>query len=171
MKTTKLPVETIDGRSVQIEIDTDGRFSTYVDDHNYTADTLGAMREKLRRAFRTTSTRIKIEVSLLHSGDGGWRSRRESPAAEPAIITGIHGGNKNILVKRADGKTEQSGHNEYVFARRLSEADAKHWVALCEVQKDAKAAVEKFKEDHEIDNILKFVTDAVEAATPKGGTP
>lgn len=170
MAYTKLPSEVIDGRTATIQVDNDGRFYGEIADAEFSADSLADLRIKLRRAVRTSKARIKIEISILHNGRPRWgRSGRvTAPAAEPAVITGMHASNRNILIKRADGTSEQVSGGDLTFAERLSEADAQHWVDLCTMQIAAEKAVEQFLEQHEIKKIADVVKKAVEVEDAEG---
>jgi hypothetical protein len=164
---TKIPAQTIDGRKVEVSIlDGTGEFTADVGGHGFKADTLKALLEKLRRALRTSSTRISIEASLLHQGRvDSWDDGSKKPSAEPVVITGIHGGTGAILMTRANGQKETSrSYRSETIARRLTKDEADTWVELCQALKAANTAKDAFVKKYAIQDPDKFVTEAVAKA-------
>lgn len=159
--------QTIDGRKIEVTIDSQGEFHATLNGYGHKADTLKALLEKLRRALRTDKARIAIEATLLHQGrESSWDTdSTKEPSAEPIVITGIHGGTGSILMTRADGTKETArSYRSGTIARRLTEDEANQWVALCKALRGATVAKEAFEKQVRIKDPDKFVTQAVARA-------
>jgi hypothetical protein len=168
----KIGTETIDGRKVAIEVDSQsGKFSGVVDGDAYSADTLDALRAKIRSAFRKEAIRLAIPVTMLdvelHKPDYGRPTGRSaSGAVRHMTITGVYGRTGNVLVKWDDtGESEQLSHYGGDIVRRLTENEIRDYAALSKAASEATSARMKFVDARKIGtyryDVKKFVEQKV----------
>lgn len=151
---TKLPDLTIDGHVFQITVDNAGVFRALMvsdTEYSFEAANMADLKKKMTSAVRSKKVRLAVEITLLHDGPKYIYGSKHTSAAEPAVITGVHARNGNLMIKRADGKTGQYATYDFAgISKRLSEPEGKQWVALCAARDAAANAVEQFIADHNL---------------------
>lgn len=128
----------INDQSYDISVDNAGTFIATVANEVLTAKTLNELRDKVKRAAKQKAVRMEIKFERWDEG-----------RLVTGIATGLHAGNGNLLVKVADGKTEQEWPSSYAtdkYLRFQDENTRKRYVEL-------KTAIKDF--EREAENIEK----------------
>ncbi len=149
---TKIKTMAIDGQHLTIYVTDTGEFATYENDPphydetpQYKAPTLKALTDKLKTQIRRQ--RMAIPVTRIEEG---WSGRKERDLEiEACTITGIHEGNRNILYKGADGKTEQARYSGS-FYRPVSPEEIAEAKRLYAAIYDARQAWEAWKAERSV---------------------
>lgn len=174
----KIRTESIEGRDYDIFISNKGTFYAvdqplgHQDDQDRTvieAETLVKLIEKLRVRRRRAKVRVQLPATLLHDGESWHRDERRTEA-EAVIITGVHATQHKPLLQRANGTKEAwSNHGNSMLARRLTEAEAAEWIAVCVARARANDAVRAFQARVMIKNVKHALTEAlaVTGTTPE----
>jgi hypothetical protein len=140
MANNKVTTETFDAHTVDIYVSPRGEFSGTLNGHDYTAPTLAALQKKLTAAVRTAAVRVAVPAMRLVKRYGAGPAEK----IEAVTLTGIHASNKNVLVKCADGKTEQDTSYGATFLRQLDAAEVKQFQTLRDKYEDARTAYDDF---------------------------
>ena len=171
-----LRTEDIDGTSVAIYIDEEGKFTARTPGAigEWTkADSLKALIDKVRKRLRTSQLRLEIPMTLLKTGKDYWRDseKNKAPVAEPVILTGLHARTNKALLTRADGsKVTYDGYSDGILTRRVSQEEATEWVATITALRQAEAAKDTLQKRLDRKGTLKafiqtYVKDHTEATT------
>ena len=144
-------MDTMNVRGTKVEVHTtiDHNFAATWNNNYYSSPTWDGLRKKLLVA----SKNLKIEVPFF-----------EVRNAAAGVATGIHTNSGNILVRWANGKTDQlsswNGANERL--RCLSDEEVAEFVSLKAAVVTAEKAFKKFRDDRAI-NLKQVVLDAIKA--------
>lgn len=139
MADTKLKPEEIDGKTYDIYVDDSGEFfHVSKEGDRIKADTRAALVKKLRASGRRKAVRVAVPATLWEPGRG-WASKEHT--TEDVTLTGIHGSNGNLLIKRANGETEQASDWRTKLLRALTPDEKR---ALISASKTAEAATSAF---------------------------
>lgn len=157
-------VETIDGHKFQVYVDEAGLFFVNHEGESMSAESVKQLRDKLTRIVRTSAVRLKLAACLLHEKTEGAKLQ---PSVEDVVITGIHGRTGNVLVKRADGTTDQLAgwRSDGELVRQLTAKEKEKFIALLKARDSAAAAYDTFMESLKFERGAKgFVQWEVEKA-------
>lgn len=144
-----LRTETIDGTPIAIYLDDEGHFIARNpgDPSDWLrADSLKQLIDKLRKKLRTSQLRLDIPMTLLKTGQDHWRSKKGDPVAEPVTLTGMHARSRKALLTYANGEKDTYDGYDGILTRRLTEDEAKEWVATVTAKHEAEAKLEQVKD-------------------------
>lgn len=164
MNDMKLKPEEIDGKSVDIYVTAEGEFfaknPTDENRDNITAPTRAALVMKLRGMMRRKAVRVAVKATRWIEADS-WRSKKA--VLEDVTLTGIHGSNGNVLVKGANGETEQDrSYSGSTLLRALTAAEQREFLEMYRTMKHAEAAFETLLETYKV-NGKDLVREALKA--------
>lgn len=150
----------IDGRKIQVYVASDGKFTAELEGANLRDASLDGLVAKLRKQVRVA--RAAIPISMIE--DWGW-SRSGGPKITDGVLTGVHGGNGNPLVKR-DGDT-RSGYQPYAqnIYRRLTKDEKAEYTRLDAARSAAAKAVDTWEKERRLN-----IHEALAAAGAGGST-
>ena len=153
----KIQPLTIRGRDFEVWLDDDGDFTAQYENRTYRSKTRDGLREALMKVTKQAATKVAVPVL---------RSRGHlysEPRLEEAVITGIHAGTGNVLVK-SYGKTEQAHHFDYDrFYRPMTDAEKAEFLEAWRAWKTAQDRWEALRRERQID-VRKLAREAVDAA-------
>lgn len=151
---TEVKTQTIDGISYKIEVDSQtGHFHTKISEAEHLeALSLKGLVEKLTSTMRG---KLKVGIPALILDVDRWEDK--PPVFVKATVTGIHGGNGNLLIQKDRGKgikptTEQAhfyGDNELL--RDLSKEEQKQVLAAWQLKKDTQTAYKDLVDSLKLD--------------------
>lgn len=154
------PVGTLTVRGTDIEIFTNdaGEWLAYPGNAKVTAGTRDGLKAALGRQLRSAAVKVAVPFLVL-----------ESPPTPSATVrvrrgtaTGIHSGNRGIMVTWEDGTKAQLGG--FGSDKTLDgETDAAEWLRLVEARNAASRAVYDFEQARKID-LRAAVRAALDAA-------
>lgn len=146
MADTELTVEAA-GRTYPVTIDEDGRFRAMLGDHGSITDESFA---GLQRRARRIKTKFSLDFTELDGND-----------VRDGSVTGFHATNGNLLIKWANGQTEQrpgwSG-NSTVF-NRLSGEEAEQLRRLVDERNRAVQALNGFTMPRKLASLKQAALD------------
>lgn len=95
-------------------VDQRGRFTIEYQGKRFTDDTLRGVTEAVKKARRTAKVKLAIPVTVVSYEN-----------LTDAVITGVHGGTNNLIVKPEDGSAtyQLGGYSGETVVRRMSEVD------------------------------------------------
>lgn len=129
----------IGGKSIEFGVsERTGKFSAYWNDQEYQANTLDALRAAIARDMKRKP--LSIPVVRIQSD---YRGKAE---VTRGTVTGVHFGNKNIMIRWGAGKTSvqfKRWHGEQLFKATV---DLVRHAKLLKAVKDAQAALDDFRE-------------------------
>lgn len=160
------PIE-VRGTKYEIEVDEAGRWHTIVGSERVTAESRSELKDKLLELSAKAAVKVAIPFTLMTSSGGVRRDR--SPAR--GVITGIHAGNGNMLVKWLSGwqagtSTQWTpSYQDVIFEGDVSLEDAAEYARLREADQQAKQALALFINERKIelrDRVVVAIKEAVE---------
>jgi hypothetical protein len=137
-------LKTIDvkGKKFKVSINDEGHFFADFDGEQIRAESLKQLTDKLATRI-ARSKRVSIPICMWEKDS--WNDKPGK--VRTGTIIGIHGSNKNILVKFDDQpKSEQVGYGDFFDPK-----DADELKRLSETLAAAENAFNEFKKKHEID--------------------
>jgi hypothetical protein len=145
-------MDTMNVRGTKVEVHTtiDHNFAATWNNNYYSSPTWDGLRKKLLVA----SKNLKIEVPFF-----------EVRNAAAGVATGIHTNSGNILVRWANGKTDQLSSwllRSGSVLRGLSDEEVAEFVSLKAAVVAAEGALEEFRDARDI-NLKQAVLDALKA--------
>lgn len=140
----KYRTESIDGRPFDIFIDEKGHFYTKLDGELITSVNLKSLIERLRTRLRTHN-RIALPATLLMDS---WRN--DDIELTDIELTGVHGGNDNVLYREVGStETEQLRGNKVL--KRLTKAERAELVKRHKAIAAAQAHYDDLREEFGLD--------------------
>lgn len=159
-------IDDFDGRKVDVNVDDGGTFWAKPDGPGgdmVKAPTMDGLRKKILARFRTAKTRLAVPVTLFKA------VTRNHVTVDCSItgghVTGCHATNGNLLVRWADGKTEQLSRHEYntEWLRELTMTEATELRKAHDAKVAAAKACDEMIERLKVDP-RELVKDALTAA-------
>lgn len=159
MKYTKVDLK---GTSVDVDVTEDGYFESMVEGSVLKAPTLAELKSKIAEAIRR-KRKVHIPVAIWDRDRYG--SNDDKGRLKIGAITGIHGGNNNLIVKWEGEKTPQQYHgwNNSDF---VDPSHAREMAELNRAVNDAKKRLQEFMGKYSFDGREK-----VEEVFEKEGKP
>lgn len=149
----------IDGKMFEtwVRDDVDGEFFVIHDGDQVRAPSLKTLKEKLTRMLREDKVRVAVPATM--TGDGFGDDLVE------VVLTGIHSGSGNVLVKRAgSGRSEQVrdwGDSKFFVA--TTEAERKEFADLVAAKRRIERLMEAWKSKRKL-SAKAAIAAAVEKA-------
>jgi hypothetical protein len=136
------PIE-VRGQRYIVQLDEDGIFHAYNDAgiEAATSETRGDLASALSELTKQASAAVSVPFTRLVNGE-----------ARHGVATGIHAGNRRILVRWAGGRREQLstvGNSDLLGG--MTEAEGLEWARLTEAVHAAGRAIFAFREARKID--------------------
>jgi len=169
MEPTNKPVATlpIRGQDIEVRLSIQVRadsatadFMATVGDNTLYADTLDKLRQRLMA--ETARQAVKVSVPFEQIVRGGWQ-RHEPYSVRRGTLTGIHAKTRALLVRWADGKTNQMQYARDLL-RPLDKATAAQLVALYTERDRIVLAIDELEKANRLDG-REAVEAAIAAAT------
>lgn len=147
---------TVKGTKVEISVNGDGEFSCRVHGEWLTADRLVDLERVARKAAGKAS--IKVAVPFTKTGTVRIVPQYGRPhwasgyGVRNGVATGIHSGSGSVMVKWADGESEQlrEGWRGNELLAPLTADEAREWAELYKAQSAATDARYKFEKKHKL---------------------
>lgn len=132
-------------RAFEVTVNSGGFFQVEVDGADLHAPSFKELEAKV-----TKHLKLKLSIRFCRLDGDRWDSDDKEKKLRRGVITGIHSGNDNLLIKWDDEKKiDQSyTHSEYL---RLTEKEEQAYLALHRAYVKACADLERFREEHAID--------------------
>jgi hypothetical protein len=164
--TQRLTVFEVDSRKIDVFVTSKGDFKASIEDQDFRAPTLDALKTKLTKACRAKAVRVAVPATRrvgrdIYSGAGAVK-------LVDITLTGVHTRHGAILFRydsdnRADSTSGYSRHEG--FFRRMTESEKKELLDAYRAQKDAEKRVEILEQRFTIEP-KEAIEEAIERGLP-----
>lgn len=133
----------------EVELSEGGEFSTHIGDVKVVASKVEDLKEKVSAQTRRAAAKISVPFMMVITGNA-----RGDRALRSGVITGVHGGNRNLMVQWGDGRKEQLSGWRVPGERMvspMSSEEGQEYLRLLAAEVLARKAVTDFEKTVEFD--------------------